>query len=253
VPIWSQAKIIGILMMMNKKTNEPFDVDDQRLLAIIAAQSGQLIRNSQLQEDALEKKRLECELSLARQIQLNLLPKSAPVTSALDIASYFSPTEEVGGDYYDYFWLNDHQLGIVIADVSGHGPAAAMLMTMVKGILHSIVQQFTSVEQSLSEINSVIARIAPDEIFITMMFLIFDLNKKLLRFSNAGHIPIVHYNSQARSCQLINLKGCALNIMKNCNYIAQEIPFQPNDLFVIYTDGVTEASNENNELLEIPG
>lgn len=161
VPIWSQAKIIGILMMMNKKTHEPFNADDLRLLSIIAAQSGQLIRNSQLQEEALEKKRLEFELSLARRIQNNLLPRAAPITPYLDIASYFNPAEEVGGDYYDYFSLGDQQIGVVIADVSGHGPAAAMMMTMVKGILHSIVQQFSSPAQSLSEINSIIARIAP--------------------------------------------------------------------------------------------
>jgi sigma-B regulation protein RsbU (phosphoserine phosphatase) len=250
VPIWSQAKLIGILMMMNKKTHEPFNVDDQRLLSIIAAQSGQLIRNSQLQEEAMEKKRLEFELSLARRIQTNLLPKTAPITSHLDIASYFNPTEEVGGDYYDYFSLGDQQIGVVIADVSGHGPSAAMMMTMVKGILHSMAQQFSSAEQSLSEINSIIARIAPREIFITMMFLIFDLNKKVLRFSNAGHNPIVYYNSQTRSCQLVELKGCALNLLKKCEYEVKEIPFQLDDLFLIYTDGVTEAANENQELFE---
>ncbi len=250
VPIWSQAKLIGILMMMNKKTHEPFNADDLRLLSIIAAQSGQLIRNSQLQEEALEKKRLEFELSLARRIQTNLLPKAAPITPHLEIASYFNPAEEVGGDYYDYFWLGDQRIGIVIADVSGHGPAAAMMMTMVKGILQTIVQQFSSAEHSLSEINSIIARIAPRDIFITMMFLIFDLNKKVLRFSNAGHNPIVHYNSQHRSCQLIELKGCALNLVKKCDYEVKEIPLQPNDLFLIYTDGVTEAVNENQELFE---
>jgi len=252
VPIWSQAKLIGILMMMNKKTHEPFNADDLRLLSIIAAQSGQLIRNSQLQEEAMEKKRLEFELSLARRIQTNLLPKTAPITPHLDIASYFNPAEEVGGDYYDYFSLGDQQISIVIADVSGHGPSAAMMMTMVKGILHSIVQQFSSAEHSLSEINSIIARIAPREIFITMMFLIFDLNKKVLRFSNAGHNPIVYYNSQIRSCQLIELKGCALNLVKKCDYEVKEIAFQPNDLFLIYTDGVTEAINENQELFEEP-
>jgi len=250
VPIWCQAKIIGILMMMNKKIQEPFSDNDLRLLSIIAAQSGQLIRNSQLQEEAMEKKRLEFELSLARRIQLNLLPKAAPITSSVDIASYFNPTEEVGGDYYDYFPLGDQQIGIVIADVSGHGPSAAMMMTMVKGILHSIVQQFSSAEYSLAEINSIIARIAPREIFITMMFLIFDLNKKVLRFSNAGHNPIVRYNSQTRSCELLELKGCALNLVKKCSYAVKEIPCQSNDLFLIYTDGVTEATNKNQELFE---
>jgi len=103
VPIWSQAKLIGILMMMNKKTHEPFNVDDLRLLSIIAAQSGQLIRNSQLQEKAMEKKRLEFELSLARRIQTNLLPKTAPITPHLDIASYFNPSAHLQFNYLTRF------------------------------------------------------------------------------------------------------------------------------------------------------
>lgn len=83
-----------------------------------------------------------------------------------------------------------------------------------------------------------------------MMFLIFDLNQKVLRFSNAGHNPIVHYNSQTRSCQLVELKGCALNLIKKCDYEVKELPLHPTDLFLIYTDGVTEASNENQELFD---
>ncbi len=253
VPIWSQAKIIGILMMMNKKTHEPFNPGDLRLLSIIAAQSGQLIRNSQLQEEALEKKLLDYELSLARHIQTSLLPGAAPMTPDLDIASYFLPIVAVGGDYFDYFMLGDQKIGIVIADVSGHGPSAAMLMTMVKGILHSITGQFSSAEKMLEETNSILSRIVPKQMFITMMFLVFDLNKRILQFSNAGHNPILHYSRQSQSCQMVELKGCALNLKKECSYSSKEIALQRDDLFLIYTDGITEAMNENKEMFEETG
>lgn len=105
VPILCKAKIMGILMMINKKTKQPFNSNDLRLLSIIAAQSGQLILNSQLQQEAIEKKRMAQKLAIARQIQMNLLPKKEPMTPDLDIASYFNPAEEVGGDYFDYFVL----------------------------------------------------------------------------------------------------------------------------------------------------
>lgn len=118
VPIWSKAEIIGILMMINKKNNNPFDSNDLRLLSIIAAQSGQLILNSQLQEEALEKKRLEQELALARDIQMRLLPIKEPINGELEISSFFNPAAQVGGDYYDYFDLGNQKIGIVIADVS---------------------------------------------------------------------------------------------------------------------------------------
>lgn len=250
VPIWCKAKIMGILMLTNKKTGEPFNSGDLRLLSIIAPQSGQLIRNSQLQEEAIGKKRMEHELELARRIQIGLLPNLEHLTSDLDISSYFNPAEEVGGDYYDYFPLGNKQIGIVIADVSGHGASAAMMMTMVKGVLHSITHEFSSADQALNDINSILTRIVPKGIFITMMFLVFDFSKKVLRFSNAGHIPLLYYNSQSNSCQLVECRGCALNLTPKATFLVKEMAFKQDDLFFVYTDGVTEAVNEKMEMFE---
>ena len=142
VPIRFQAKIIGILMVTNKKTLEPFGADDMRLLSIIAAQSGQFIRNSELQQETIQKKRMEEALAMAREMQLSLLPKKVPETKAIEISSYFNAADEVGGDYYDYFDLAENRIGVVVADVSGHGPSAALVMTMIKGILHTITKKY---------------------------------------------------------------------------------------------------------------
>lgn len=248
VPIQSKAKIIGILIMINKKTGEPFNPEDLRLLSIIAAQSGQLIRNSQLQEDAMDKKRMEQELALARRIQISLLPDKEPEGYPIETAHYFHPATQVGGDYYDYFPIDENRLGIVIADVSGHGSPAAMLMTMVKGILHSITQMFDSSESALTAINSILARIIPKNIFITMMFLLFDFKKGILEFSNAGHNPIIHYSRTEKACHLYYLKGCALNLMDPSVFRSERVPLRANDLFFVYTDGVTEAINQNLEM-----
>jgi sigma-B regulation protein RsbU (phosphoserine phosphatase) len=248
VPIWYRAKIIGVLTVNNKKTNQPFSANDSRLLSIIAAQSGQLIRNSQLQEEAIQKKRMEQELALAREIQMSLIPQKDPDLKKLEINSYFSPADEVGGDYYDYFYLDENQFGVVLADISGHGASAALIMTMVKGILHSITHQFRSPVNVLSEINSVLSHIAPKEMFATMVFLVFDFEKNILRFSNAGHPPIIYYNNQQSRCEIESPKGCALNLTTKHTFSDKEIPFQPNDTFIIYTDGVTEAINDSFEM-----
>ncbi len=250
VPIQLQAKLIGILMVTNKKTHEPFNTDDLRLLSIIAAQSGQFIRNSQLQEEALQKKRMDQQLAVARDIQMSLLPKKVPETESLEISSYFNPADEVGGDYYDYFLLGEEQIGIVVADVSGHGPSAALVMTMVKGILHSITQKFESTDRILSEVNSILSRIAPTEMFVTMMFLVFDFKKNLLRYSSAGHNPLLFYESKAKSCRAVELRGPALGISSLSSYNEKEIPLDSGDLFFIYTDGVTEAFSEQMEMFE---
>ena len=251
VPIQFRAKVIGVLMVSNKKYLETFTVEDQRLLSIIAAQSGQLIRNSQLQQDVIDKKRIEHELALARRIQLNLLPQKTPAIAELDIASYFNSADEVGGDYYDYFLLNDGQLGIVLADVSGHGPSAALVMTMVKGILHSITHKFESVSKLIAEMNYIICPILPPEIFVTMVFLVLEMKNKKLRYANAGHNPMVYYSGAKQKCFLKELPGPALGISPASSYQEESISCNSGDMLVIYTDGLTEAANEHGEMYTI--
>lgn len=250
VPIRFKGKLIGILMVTNKKTFEPFNKNDLRLLSIIAAQSGQLIRNSQLQQEALEKKRLEHELNMARKIQLGLLPKKTPQVLHLDIFTYFNPADEVGGDYYDFFPFDENHLGIVQADVSGHGASSAMIMTMTKGILHSITHKFQSTDQVISEMNSILYPILPQEMFITMMFLVFDIQNMVLRYSNAGHNPLLHFQPEKGQCEMIKLPGPALGLTKLSKYQEREIPLKKGDVFVIYTDGITEAFNSKGEMFE---
>ena len=170
VPIFFRGELLGIIMVVNKKSPAPFDLRDQRMLSIIAAQSGQLIHNRYLQQEAVEKERIQQELELARQIQLNLIPKTVPQVQNLEVAGYIQAADEVGGDYFDYFQFDENRLGVVMADVSGHGPSAALIMTMVKGILHSIAAKGNSPQDVLSELNTVLSEIAPPEIFVTMAF-----------------------------------------------------------------------------------
>lgn len=250
VPIRLKAKIIGILMVTNKKTMQPFSESDLRLLSIIAAQSGQLIRNSQLQQEALEKKRLQDELAVARKIQLSLLPKTSPEIENFEIANYFNPATEVGGDYFDYFQFDDSQFGLVLADVSGHGPSAALVMTLVKGILHAITHKFSSPDTLLAEMNKILSEVIPKEVFVTMVFLVFDLKENTLRFSNAGHNPILHYSLDGKSCGKIELKGPALGLTSLSVYQQMDIPLFSGDVILIYTDGVTEAFNQKGDMFE---
>ena len=248
VPIWCRAEIIGIILLINKKGNETFTSYDLRLLSIIAPQSGQLIHNSKLQEEAIEKKRMEQELAVARRIQMSLLPKLENIPPGIDVAVYFNPAEEVGGDYYDFLTLGENGFGVVVADVCGHGPPAAMVMTMVKGVLHSLMHAFQSADQSLQDINAIIARIVPKDVFITMVFLVFDLESRIIQVSNAGHNPILYYNRKAKSCHRIKCRGCGLNLMKKASYYTEEWQLNEGDVVFAYTDGLPEAVNDRNEM-----
>jgi sigma-B regulation protein RsbU (phosphoserine phosphatase) len=248
VPIQFQGQLIGLLTVTNKKDQPSFNQEDLRLLSIIAAQSGQIIRNSQLQQDALEKERLAMEMATARQIQQALLPATIPDLPDLEIACYFNPAEEVGGDYFDFFPLTENQLGIVQADVSGHGASAAMIMTMLKGILYSITKNFLDLPTALSQINQVVHHTAPPETFITMLMLVYDSNDHTLSFSNAGHNPPLLYQKNTNTLHYLELRGCALNCLQDASYTMRKISLQPDDFILIYTDGLTEAVNQNLEM-----
>ncbi len=241
VPITSKGDLIGILIMTNKKNNDTFTTEDQRLLTIIAAQSAQLIRNSQLQSEALEKKRLEYQLDLARNMQQQLLPERDPEFTNLDICAFFKPHKSVSGDYYDYFNLSENQFGILIADVSGHGPSAALVMTLMKGIIHSLIQNYQSPARVLTEANSILTKIIPADVFITMSFLMFDMNTHTLIFANGGHTPLVSYNQINRKALLLAANDCPLNVIPDHEFQNEKLKFGSLDSFLIYTDGLSEA------------
>jgi sigma-B regulation protein RsbU (phosphoserine phosphatase) len=250
VPLMCKGKLIGVVNLFNKKEGVEFTPDDQRLFSIIASQSAQVIENARLYEKEKELQRVEHELQLARDIQEGLIPKTLPETKELDIASYFNPAAQVGGDYFDYFNLGEEQVGIVMADVSGHGASAALVMTMVKGIIHAIAHEFKSPDSLLKELNAIINQIGPREKFVTMTFLLFDMKASRLCFSNAGHNPLLFYNQQLRKCEMLPLRGPALGLSKLSVYQQKEVPLQSGDLILIYTDGVTEAFNEKGEMFE---
>ena len=251
VPISATGELIGVLMMTNKKTGDAFNSEDLRLLTILASQSGQLIKNSWLQEEALIKKSMEKELEIARDIQIGLLPQNPPHLPGLDLAIYFQSASQVAGDYYDFFEIGEKNTGIVLADVSGHGPSAALIMTMVKGVLHSLTPRFDSVDRIMSELNNTLNPIIPPEIFITMVFLLVNLENMTLRYSNAGHPPMIHVNKRLSIFKAVDLHGCAINMIKNPKFSIINFPLESDSIFVIYTDGIIETQNYKSELFGV--
>jgi len=250
VPLICKGNLIGVLNIFNKKEIGGFSNNDQRLLSIIASQSAQIIENARLYEEEKQLRRYENELEMARNIQEGLIPKEVPKTKKLDISSFFNPADEVGGDYFDYLDLGNDKIGIVMADVSGHGAAAALVMTMMKGIVHALTSSFESPEKALAELNSILNQIGPKEKFVTMMFLVFDLKNMKLSYSSAGHPPLVFYSSKSKTCELVEFICPALGISSLSQYKRKQMTLSPGDLILVYTDGVTEAFNEEQEMFE---
>ena len=251
VPIMFKSELLGVMIMANKKTGDPFSKDELRLLTIMSAQSGQLIRNSQMQIEILEKKRLEYELDLAREIQKKLLPDKPPEFEGIEIASFFQPHESVSGDYFDFFSLNNDRIGIIAADVSGHGPSAALVMTLIKGIAHTIIAEDESPGSALGKINKICSRIIPPDMFVTMLYCVIDPNTKKVILANAGHNPLLYFDHKKMEHRLVEATGCALNLLPEVSY--EEISFNPavGDILFLYTDGLTEATNEQQNMFGI--
>jgi serine phosphatase RsbU (regulator of sigma subunit) len=200
-----------------------------------------------------EKQRLDDELRIARDIQKSLLPPSPPTVAGVSIADLCEPAREVGGDYYDFFELGPRQLGVMIADVSGKGTSAALYMAELKGLMLSLSQRVRSPRQLLIEANELLAAHLDNRSFITMTYLVLDLEARTLTCARAGHTPLVAV-SRGKADVLIP-SGMVLGLRfpgatERFGAILEEHtqPLHPGDVFVLYTDGITEAMDLEGEL-----
>ena len=199
-----------------------------------------------------EKERFLRELEIARGVQLRFLPQKIPEFPSLDIVSLCQPAMEVGGDYYDFIRIDDRYMSVLIGDVSGKGVSAAFYMTMVKGIIKTLSKKTKDPATLLSEANDIFFENAPRNVFITIIFGIFDLKEKTLTLARAGHNPLVAWKRRTGKAELIHPRGLGLGLEYGERYRATieeiRIPIEEKDVFVFYTDGVTEAMNIREEI-----
>ncbi|MEL6823517.1 MAG: PP2C family protein-serine/threonine phosphatase [Calditrichota bacterium] len=197
-----------------------------------------------------EKQRVFNELEIARNIQARFLPQINPSVSGLAIASICRPANEVGGDYYDFVHSED-KLHVIVGDVSGKGVSAAFYMTMTKGIVKTLAKSITKPSRMLSEINEVFYQNTPRNIFISLLYGVFDMKKRELRFARAGHNPLLVWKSTGEQTSLLSPGGLAIGMDngKVFREVIQEevVPFEPGDIFVFYTDGISESMNSQDE------
>jgi hypothetical protein len=199
-----------------------------------------------------EKERFLKELEIARGVQMRFLPQRVPHFPSLEIVSLCQPAMEVGGDYYDFIQVDQRYMTVLIGDVSGKGVSAAFYMTMVKGIIKTLSRKIEDPAALLAEANEIFYENAPRDVFITIIYGIFDLQERILTVASAGHNPLIAWNHQSGEIKTVNPRGIALGLdhgERYKNIIKEErIPFAAKDVFVFYTDGVTEAMNSRQEI-----
>jgi len=250
VPLMIKGELIGYLAVFNKKHDELFTEEDQRLLSIIASQSAHVIENARLYEEEKKLVSLREEMRLARDIQLNLLPKEVPDIDGYEFAATTIPAQEVGGDYYDFMQLDNGWLGFCVGDITGKGMPAAMLMANLQAALRSQVLAGSNCAGCLKNINKLLYRSTESTKFATVFYGILDPFTSSVMYTNGGHDNPIFLKKDQEPVML-EASGLLLGVMEDVVYGQSTIELNSGDLLILYTDGVTESMNEKREELGI--
>ena len=192
--------------------------------------------------------RTKAELGIAADIQKSFIPEHTPDIPGIDISAVTLPAMEVGGDFYDFIKLNDGKYGLVIADVAGKSISAAIFMALSRTIIRANAVNQEKISDVLASANKMIESDAPVGMFVTLLYGVINRNGLSFIYSNAGHLPPLIFRSEKCTSEKGNVMGIALGAAKDANYSEKVIELSPGDIVALYTDGVTEAVNNNGEM-----
>ena len=243
--ISNDDKVIGVFALESDRLNA-YTEDDLSVLQMLTSQVAIIIEKVQLHEQLVEQKRIQAQLEIARQVQLELLPDHDPNLKDFDISAYVFPTEEVSGDYYDWVEVFEDQIGITVADAVGKGIPAALLMAFLRGSIRAGVQTGYASHILLSKINNLLWDSIEDNRFVTAIYGILDTTNRTFVFANAGHNPplLIKPDGEYR---FVEYGDTPLGMFYDARYHQHFIRFEKDQVLVIYTDGLTEAANSNGE------
>lgn len=244
-PIISNDKVIGAFDLESDRLNA-YTEDDLSVLQMLTSQVAIIIEKVRLHDQLVEQKRLQAQLEIARQVQLELLPDHDPDLEGFDISAYVFPTEEVSGDYYDWVEVFEDQIGITVADAVGKGIPAALLMAFLRGSIRAGVQTGYASHILLSKINNLLWDSIEDNRFVTAIYGILDATNRTFVFANAGHNPplLIKPDGEYR---FVEYGDTPLGMFYDARYHQHFIRFEKGQVLVIYTDGITEAANAKDE------
>lgn len=246
LPIRHQGETCALLCLGRKMTGLSYQPDEVEFLYALGNLAFVSIQNSYLVEQQIEKERLEEEMRLARGIQEKLQPEEIPEVEGLQIATLALPSRHVAGDYFDLIKLENNRLLIAIADVTGKGVPASLLMSNLQACIHVMVPMDISLDEATLHINRVICDNTTYDKFITYFHGIYDLAARSFLYVNAGHNPPTLIRADG-SMELLDKGGLLLGVMKGLPYECGTVTLYPGDVLALFTDGVTEAMSPDEE------
>ncbi|CAN5535542.1 hypothetical protein BH10BAC4_BH10BAC4_07250 [soil metagenome] len=249
-PVLVKGEKIGTLALL-KELPEGFNKEMTQIVSAFANQAGISIENFRLLKEAIQNERYKEELKIAKTVQKSLLPDKLEKDNDFEISAFSESADEVGGDYYDTIRINDHQVGLIIADVSGKGTTAAFHMSQMKGIFHSLSQGGPEPKDFMIKANQALRYCLERGSFISATYFMIDSLDKKIYYSRAGHCPVLIYRAAAQLAEYLVDKGTALGMVTGqayCNFVETNIiPYATGDVMVLFTDGITEAKSPKGE------
>ena len=250
VPLPGRNRLAGVIALGPKRSEEPYTKTDRQLLQTIASQTGLALENAELLEnltsEITQRERISREIEIAREVQERLFPQSYPKVAGVDLAGYCRPAQAVGGDYYDFFTLNDGRLAIALGDISGKGISAALLMASLRASLRSIAGlQQSDLASLIRRVNSLVYESSTANRYATFFYAEYDPATSLLTFVNAGHNP--PYILRGSKAIPLEATGTVVGLLPDAEYAQATIPMHPGDVLLAFTDGISEAMTRDEE------
>jgi len=247
VPVFRGRNIEAIICATDKRDGSSFDKEDLRFLEAIAAQVAVTLNDFRMRERILRQRTLERELRIAGEIQENLFPVALPTPEPAEFAAQSRPAGFVGGDYYDVFDLGDERYEIVIADVSGKGIPAALVMVMISTFLRTLGPSRRSTGEIVAELNRYLETHIEKNMYATMGYALFDAKDRTLSYTNAGHCYPLLLRKDAQGPVELTQNAFPLAVFPDVEFETTQISLEPGDVFMMFTDGLTDARNAQDE------
>ena len=246
VPLPGRNRLAGVIALGPKRSEEPYTKTDRQLLQTIASQTGLALENAELLEnlttEITQRERISREIEIAREVQERLFPQSYPDFPGVDLAGYCRPAQAVGGDYYDFFVLEDGRLALALGDISGKGISAALLMASLRASLRSIASlQQSDLASLIHRVNNLVYESSTTNRYATFFYAEYNPNSGLLTFVNAGHNP--PYILRKGQAIPLEATGTVIGLLPNAEYAQATISLHSGDILLAFTDGVSEAMN----------
>lgn len=241
-----EKKIIGVFQIINKH-NGVFDKEDEQFLAAFSDHVALAIENAFLLQTRLEQERVQRELEIAAEIQNKLLPKELPAIKGYQIDAVAIPSKTIGGDYYDVIPIDEENIVLVVADVSGKGIPASLLVSTLNAALYAYIQTSMSLADLVQKLNAIVYKNTPSERYITFFISVLNTRRHQLLYVNAGHnFPYLFKSGQSEVTKL-SAGGLPLGMFDQAEYKSEIVAIDPENILVLYSDGVTEAMNQKYE------